>query len=206
MAFVVAVLAGIAIRGTWKKWLTCYFFSFVAVCAFSVIESNWPILICLTALLLLTKILTRFAEGGLRALDVIVTSLYCIELLANGKEIPYVYLLLAGTILSMFLVYGWTTIQELLLTFSLAFFAAANLMPMLKLPAFAGILFVSILLFNNVKYMRGKNILVFNVVVMVGQIGALIALANPVYRNSYLTYLCMFVFVLAYLVLTLQER
>lgn len=41
---------------------------------------------------------------------------------------------------------------------------------------------------------------------MVGQIGALIALANPVYRNSYLTYLCMFVFVLAYLVLTLQER
>lgn len=92
-------------------------FSFVAVCAFSVIESNWPILICLTALLLLTKILTRFAEGGLRALDVIVTSLYCIELLANGKEIPYAYLLLAGTILSMFLVYGWTTIQELLLTF-----------------------------------------------------------------------------------------
>lgn len=54
--------------------------------------------------------------------------------------------------------------------------------------------------------MRGKNILVFNVFVMVGQIGALIALANPVYRNSYLTYLCMFVFVLAYLVLTLQER
>ena len=206
MAFVVAVLAGIAIRGTWKKWLPCYFFSFVAVCAFSVIESNWPILICLTALLLLTKILTRFAEGGLRALDVIVTSLYCIELLANGKEIPYAYLLLAGTILSMFLVYGWTTIQELLLTFSLAFFAAANLMPMLKLPAFAGILFVSILLFNNVKYMRGKNILIFNVFVMVGQIGALIALANPVYRNSYLTYLCMFVFVLAYLVLTLQER
>ena len=39
------------------------------------------------------------------------------------------YLLLAGTILSMCLVYGWTTIQELLLTFSLAFFAAANLMP-----------------------------------------------------------------------------
>ena len=35
MAFVVAVLAGIAIRGTWKKWLPCYFFSFVAVCAFS---------------------------------------------------------------------------------------------------------------------------------------------------------------------------
>ena len=206
MAFVVAVLAGIAIRGTWKKWLPCYFFSFVAVCAFSVIESNWPILICLTALLLLTKILTRFAEGGLRALDVIVTSLYCIELLANGKEIPYAYLLLAGTILSMFLVYGWTTIQEILLTFSLAFFAATNLMPMLKLPAFAGILFVSILLFNNVKYMRGKNILIFNVFVMVGQIGALIALANPVYRNSYLTYLCMFVFVLAYLVLTLQER
>lgn len=206
MAFVIAALSGVAMRTTRKKWLPCYFFSFVSVCAFSVIENNWPVLICLTVLLLATKVLTRFAEGGLKALDAILTTVYCILLLANGKEVPYVYLLLAGTILSMFLVYGWTTYQEILLTFSLGFFAAANLMSMLKLPAFSGILFVSILLFNNVKYMRGKNILVFNIFVLVGQIGALVGLANPVYRNSYLTYLCMFVFVLAYLVLTLQER
>ena len=79
-------------------------------------------------------------------------------------------------------------------------------MPMIKLPAFSGILFVSILLFNNVNCMRDKGILVFNVSVLIGQIGALIALANPIYRNSYITYLCMFVFVLAYLVLTLQEK
>ncbi len=206
MAFVIAVLSGIAMRTTRKKWLPCYFFSFVSVCAFSVIDNDWPVLICLTVLLLATKVLTRFAEGGLKALDAILITVYCILLLANGKEVPYVYLLLAGTILSMFLVYGWTTYQEILLTFSLGFFAAANLMSIIKLPAFSGILFVSILLFNNVKYMRGKNILVFNIFVLVGQIGALIGLANPVYRNSYLTYLCMFVFVLAYLVLTLQER
>lgn len=206
MAFVVVVLSGIAMRTTQKKWLPCYFFSFVSVCAFSVIENNWPVFICLTVLLLTTKVVTRFAEGGLKVLDAILTTVYCMLLLANGKEVPYVYLLLAGTILSMFLVYGWTTYQEILLTFSLGFFAAANLMSMLKLPAFSGILFVSILLFNNVKYMRGKNIVVYNVFVLVGQIGALIGLANPVYRNSYLTYLCMFVFVLAYLVLTLQEK
>jgi membrane protein len=91
------------------------------------------------------------------------------------------------------------------LTFSLAFFALSHLMPMIKLPAFSGILFVSILLFNNVNCMRDKGILVFNVFVLIGQVGALIGLADPVYRNSYITYLCMFVFVLAYLVLTLQE-
>lgn len=206
LAFVAAVFAGITIRTTWRKWLSCYFFSFVSVCAFSVIENNWPVLICFTALLLVTKILTRFTDGGLKVLDVILTTSYGILLLANGKELPYAYLLLAGTILSMFLVYGWTTYQEIVLTFALAFYAAVNLMPMLKLPAFSGILFVSILLFNNVKYMCGKSILVYNVFVLIGQIGALIALANPVYRNSYLTYLCMFVFVLAYLVLTLQEK
>ncbi len=206
MAFVIAALSVIAMRTIQRKWLPCYFFSFVTVCAFTVIEHNWPVLICLTVLLVATKVLTRFAEGGLKALDAILTTVYCIILLGNGKETPYAYLLLAVTILSMFLVYGWTTYQEILLTFSLAFFAAFNLMPMLKLPAFSGILFVSILLFNNVNYMRGKNILVYNVFVLVGQIGALIGLANPVYRNSYLTYLCMFVFVLAYLVLTLQEK
>lgn len=206
MAFVIAALSVIAMCTIQRKWLPCYFFSFVTVCAFTVIEHNWPVLICLTVLLVATKVLTRFAEGGLKALDAILTTVYCIMLLGNGKETPYAYLLLAVTILSMFLVYGWTTYQEILLTFSLAFFAAVNLMPMLKLPAFSGILFVSILLFNNVNYMRGKNILVYNVFVLVGQIGALIGLANPVYRNSYLTYLCMFVFVLAYLVLTLQEK
>ena len=205
-AFVITVLSVIAMRTTQRKWLPCYFFCAVAFCACSAIEDDWPFIICLTALVVAAKLLVRFSRGALKPLDAILTTVYAIMLLLYGVEIPYVYVLLAGTILSMFLVFGWTTYQEILLTFSLAFFAAIHLMPMLKLPVFSGILFVSILLFNNVKYMRGKNILVFNVFVMAGQIGALICLAHPVYRNSYLTYLCMLVFVLAYLVLTLQER
>lgn len=206
LALVLTVLAILVMRKAEEKWLPCYFFSFVALCSLSVEEDGWAFLICATVLLLLAKVLTRLTNGKLRVLDVILTTLYCILLLLNGKEIPYAYVLLAGTIVSMFLVYGWTTYQEIILTFSLAAYAAWNLMPMLKLPAFSGILFVSILLFNNVNCMRGKNIRLYNVFVMVGQIGALICLANPVYRNSYITYLCMFVFVLAYLVLTLQER
>lgn len=206
IALVVTVIAVPAMRTAKEKWLPCYFFSFVALCAVSVDECEWAFLICATVLLLFGKILERLAKGGLRLLDAILTTLYCVMLLLNGDDIPYAYMLLAGTIISMFLVYGWTTYQEIILTFSLAAYAAWNLMPMLKLPAFSGILFVSILLFNNVKYMRGKNIFLFNIFVLVGQIGALIGLANPVYRNSYITYLCMLVFVLAYLVLTLQER
>lgn len=209
IAFVITILTVIALRKVekgWQKWLPCYFFSFVTFCGFSVIENDWGIVICATVLLIAVKILSRLAKGRLAALDAILTTVYCILLLMNGKEIPYAYVLLAGTILSMFLVHEWSTYQEIVLTFSLAFFALSHLMPMIKLPAFSGILFVSILLFNNVNCMRGKGILVFNVFVLIGQIGALIGLADPVYRNSYITYLCMFVFVLAYLVLTLQEK
>lgn len=209
IAFVITILSVIVLRKAgegWIKWLPCYFFSFVTFCGFSVIEDDWGIVVCATVLLIAVKLLARLAKGGLAALDAIITTVYCILLLMNGQKTPYAYVLLAGTILSMFLVYEWSTYQEIILTFSLAFFALSHLMTMLKLPAFSGILFVSILLFNNVKYMRGKGILVFNVFVLVGQIGALIDLAGPIYRNSYLTYLCMFVFVLAYLVLTLQER
>ena len=209
IAFVITILTVIALRKAekgWQKWLPCYFFSFVTFCGFSVIENDWGIVICATVLLIAVKVLSRLAKGGLAALDAILTTVYCILLLMNGKEIPYAYVLLAGTILSMFLVHEWSTYQEIVLTFSLAFFALSHLMPMIKLPAFSGILFVSILLFNNVNCMRDKGILVFNVSGLIGQIGALIALANPIYRNSYITYLCMFVFVLAYLVLTLQEK
>ena len=209
IAFVITILTVIALRKAekgWQKWLPCYFFSFVTFCGFSVIENDWGIVICATVLLIAVKVLSRLAKGDLAALDAILTTVYCILLLMNGKEIPYAYVLLAGTILSMFLVHEWSTYQEIVLAFSLAFFALSHLMPMIKLPAFSGILFVSILLFNNVNCMRDKGILVFNVFVLIGQIGALIDLANPIYRNSYITYLCMFVFVLAYLVLTLQEK
>ncbi len=206
VAFVISLISVITLWNAKEKWLPCYFFSFVILCAFSVIENDWGMVIYMTVLLVAVKILARFAKSGVAALDAIITTVYCILLLTNGVKTPYAYVLLAGTILSMFLVFEWRTYQEIILTFSLAFFALSHMMPMIKLPAFSGILFVSILLFNNVKYMRGKGILVFNVFVLIGQIGALIDLANPVYRNSYITYLCMFVFVLAYLVLTLQEK
>ena len=206
VTLVISLISVIALKNTKEKWLPCYFFSFVTFWGFYAIKDDWGMVICMTVLLVAVKILARFAKSGVAALDAIITTVYSILFLVNGVETPYAYVLLAGTILSMFLVCEWRTYQEIILTFSLAFFALSHLMPMVKLPAFSGILFVSILLFNNVKCMRDSGILVFNVFVLVGQIGALIALANPVYRNSYLTYLCMFVFVLAYLVLTLQEQ
>lgn len=206
VTFVISLISVIALKNTKEKWLPCYFFSFVTFWGFYAIKDDWGMVICMTVLLVAGKVLAHLAKSGVAALDAIITTVYCILFLSNGVETPYAYVLLAGMILSMFLVCECRTYQEIILTFSLAFFALSHLMPIVKLPAFSGILFVSILLFNNVKCMRGKGILVFNVSVLVGQIGALIALANPVYRNSYLTYLCMFVFVLAYLVLTLQEQ
>ena len=206
IALVVTIAAILGMRNAQGKWMPCWLFGLVAFCAVSLEENELLSLTLVTALLILVKVLNRFAKKELNGLDIALTTAYCILLLANEGEIPSAYVLLAGTVISMFLVYGWTTMQEILLTFSLAAYAAWNLMPMLKLPAFSGILFVSILLFNNVKWMRGESIRLFNVFVMVGQIGTLICLANPVYRNSYITYLCVFVFVLAYLVLTLQER
>lgn len=206
IVLVVTVAVILGMRNAKGKWMPCWLFGLVTFCAVSLEENELLSLTLVTALLILVKVLNRFAEKELNGLDIALTSAYCILLLANEGEIPSAYVLLAGTVISMFLVYGWTTMQEILLTFSLAAYAAWNLMPMLKLPAFSGILFVSILLFNNVKWMRGESIRLFNVFVMVGQIGTLICLANPVYRNSYITYLCVFVFVLAYLVLTLQER
>ena len=205
-ALIITVLSVFMIRSPREKWLPCYFFSFVTICALSVEENNLKFVICMSIMLLAVKVLSRLAKGGLKALDAILTTVYCIMLLAYGTETPYAYILLAGTTVSIFLVWGWTTYQEIVLTFTLALFAAINLVPMLKLPAFSGILFVCILLFNNVKIMRGKHILVFNIFVMVGQAGVLLCLINPVYRNSYIIYLFLLIFGLAYLVLTFQEK
>ena len=121
IAFVITILSVIALQKTgarWEKWLPCYFFSFVTFCGFSVIEDDWGIVVCATVLLIAVKLLARLAKGGLAALDAIITTVYCILLLMNGQKTPYAYVLLAGTILSMFLVYEWSTYQEIVLTFS----------------------------------------------------------------------------------------
>ena len=77
---------------------------------------------------------------------------------------------------------------------------------MFKLPVFTGILFVGILAYNYVKRWNSRNIVIFNILALAGQMGACLGLLNPVYQNAYLTYLCMLIFGIATIEMCFQKQ
>ena len=61
------------------------------------------------------------------------------------------------------------------------------------------------LIFNNIKRWHGKYIVIFHLSALAGQAVCFLLLANPVYQNAYLTYLCMLIFGLATIVVCFQK-
>ena len=137
----------------------------------------------------------------------IMTEITCIVLLGTMDEKEwYSYVLLAGVIISVCFISQWQTYFEIILTYTLGFYAVFHLENILKLPVFVGLLFVGILLFNNVPRFRAGSIVVYNGVALAGQVICFLLLMNPVYRDAYITYLCMLVFGLGTIVLTFQDK
>ena len=194
----------------WKypvKWYPYYLLNLVCLHICYASDNIWEPIICLTVLLVIAKILSLWRIPALKFCDAFITTLTCVFLLGTADEkAVYVYVLLAGVVLSVFFISQWQTYFELLLTYTLGFFVVIQMEGILQLPAFVGLLFVGLLLFNNVPRFRGKNIVAYNGLVLAGEIVCFLLLNNPVYRNAYITYLCMLVFGLATIVLTFQKK
>ena len=68
------------------------------------------------------------------------------------------------------------------------------------------VLFIGMLLYNNVKRWHGKGIEAFNALALSGQVVCYLLLINPVYRNEYLTYLCMLIFGITTIVVCFNKQ
>ena len=167
----------------------------------------WLLLLAVLKLLSLRKppVLVRIN-------DVVLTTLVCMASIAMKADVQdkrilaNSAMLLAGVLFSIPFVSYFRTYFELLLTYTVAWYVALSVPSLLELPMFVGVLFAGVLLFNNVKRWQGKNIIVLNVFVLMGQVACFLLLARPVYLNAYITYFCMLVFGLAVIVIMFQEK
>lgn len=160
---------------------------------------------CLVVLLLLSELSAFCKIRVLRVSRAVLTAIACITVTAVSDQ-AYVYALLAILSASFLLVNHWHAYYELAVTYTLAWFVTKNLSVMLSLPVFVGILFVGILLVNNIKWLRGRMPLIYNWGVLSGQIIAYLFLLVPIYRNFYLMYFCMLIFGLSIIILILEEK
>lgn len=181
-------------------------------------DDNIPGAVSLLVFLAATKLLTlrKKASVTYRVDDIVLTVLNCILLLDEQAQLFPVSgdvenmvlagILLLGAVISILFIHYWQTAFESIITAALAIQAVLYLPTILKLPVAVGILLSGILAFNHVKRWQGKNILIYNILALLGQAVCFLMLTNPIYRNANLTYLCMLIFGIATIVFTLQEQ
>lgn len=159
---------------------------------------------CFVILLVISKLLSFKGNMYVKVCDAILTFFTCLLLMAS-KGIDS-YILLGGVLFGILCISKWRTYNEVLLITALTVYTAMQMPSMLRLPAIVGILFVGMLLFNHFARLHDRYIIVFNAFALGVQAVCYMFLMNPVYRNAYITYLCMLVFGAATIVLIFQKR
>lgn len=189
-------------------WYPYFMISLIAFDYFCIRGEDWTVVIAMAVLVVVAKLLSLLKVQALQISEVIITTLCCIMYLCHATPNleNYSLVLLTAILFSIPFIRYWQTYYEIILTFALAIFAAVRLPSVLQLPAFVGIMFIGIFIFNNVRRWQGKNIILFNGLALAGQIVCFLLLFNPIYRNAYIVYLCMLIFGLATIVLTFQEK
>lgn len=211
----IIVLAGLCflsfllLRGGREKWYGYYFLNMAAFAVYVLSDSGteWSAAICMAVMLLAAKLLSLTKEKPLRVSEAFITAIACLVMLALFQETSGLVLWVA-ILISIAFVNHWQTYYECVTAFSVAFFTALQLREInaLYLPAFVGVLFVAMLLFNSVERFRGKNIPVFNILALAGQSICFYILGNHRYADEYLAYFCMLIFGVATIILIFKEK
>lgn len=204
VAVVISVVPMLTLRKKQEKWFIWYLLNLIIFVIHAGSNTDLEFYLCLLVLLAASKLLSFTKRPMLRNSDAVITMLCCLFVLVDWEN-HYVIPLFVGLVLSVLCINYWKTYFEIILVYTIAFYVAWHMLPMLKLPVFVGIMFVGILLFNNIERWRGKGIIVYNSFALFGQAVCYLLLINPVYRNSYMTYLCMLIFGVTTIVVCFRE-
>lgn len=192
-------------RGRNEKWLQYFFVNLAALLIYGFSNIKPESVLCLLAMLALAKLLSLRRLPVLRVSELVITIIVCVAALIY-RGTPYVYALGAGLLLSLLFLREWQTVYSILITFTMADLAFLNLPAALAIPAAVGIWFIGLLMFNNVGWWRGKGIEAFNYIAVSAQLFGLLKMLDRSYSGTYITYLMIFIFGLATIVLTFQDK
>lgn len=202
---VLCLIPILILRKRQEKWFIWYAWNLWLLAAHIGNGGDWEIALCLLVLLAASKILSFTRRPMLCISDAVITALSCVAVYfsrENACMIP----LAVGLALSILCLNYLQTYFEILLVYTIALYTSYHMLPLLKLPVFVGILFVGMLLFNNVKRWQDKGIVGFNALALGGQAFCYLLLVNPVYRNAYLTYFCMLIFGTATILICFRKK
>lgn len=203
-----------------ERWFLYYFLN-LAPWGIYLTEKRTVTYIVLLVLLIMSKLLSLKKIKEVRVVEAILTTITCL-IVMWGRD-PEI--LLIGVAVAVLCLSQWKTYHEVILTAALVLYLGENMPDSLSLPVAVGVLFVGLLLFNNVKRWKDKHILVYNVLDVACQAilfltlifakwwvvdTSWIARSLEAYQKElmdlYITYLFMLIFGLATIVLTFKEK
>ena len=170
------------------------YYGFVALCFdFYVFNGETVLaeLIALSVLLILTRLLAR--DKAMYPLDAVVTGL-CASFLLSETGTVYGYVMLVVLLLSTLFVRFWHLYYQYLTTMVVVVFVIATLESEIVLTLIIAIVWLFMLLFNHVGFIRGRTIAAYNYFALIAQVVCYLYLPLADYEEYRILY-----FILAFL-------
>lgn len=149
------------------KWVQYYAVIITAFMAYVIYGSETESVICILSIFIVTKLLSRVK--ALRVGDIVVTSVTALVSLGYiGGEEWYSVAFLTAFVLSVLTLCYYKVFHQTIITFVTVFFMMSKMWGMSLMPsAIVGVLFLFLLIFNHVKFLRDKWQKVYNYINLV---------------------------------------
>ena len=141
----------------------------------------------------------------MRVCDISLTLLTALCSLIFVDEI-YRYILLAGLLLSILFIRYWKTCYEIIVTVTTVLFIFINMDNILESSVVIAVLWLAVVLFNQIERFRDKWIDIFNLIVLVMLSGCYLALLADPYEDIRILYLIPTVLGLGIIAFIFQEK
>lgn len=185
------------------KWTQLYFVYGVALLLYVFQGAKWEAVIALVIMLLFVKLMPRNMPVMVCNLGVTVIS--ALYMLGNINAVES-YLVLGAIILSVLFIRYWHTCFEAIITFTTVIFIVANLDNALMLPVVIAVLWLAVVLFNQVERFRGATIQVYNIMVLVCLAGCYLSLIIKTYEEYKIVYFILTVLGAGIIAFIFQEK
>lgn len=144
-----------------------YLFVMASYWLFAMQELNvWKSVITVVALTILTKLLSR--NKLIRPLDAVLTAVVTILAWSESGEV-YGYVLLAVLLLSVGFIRYWHIYYQCVVTVATVLFMVFTVESEIVLTLIVAVLWLFMLLFNHVKGLQGKDIAIYNYIIVIMQ-------------------------------------
>ena len=185
------------------KWTQLFYVYGTALLLFAFREASIPIAIVLILLLLFVKLLP--AKIPVKICNIGVTLIAAVFAAVSSGTLPG-YLVLAALLLSIVFIRYWHAGYEAIITLTTILVVILEVESILIVPITLAVLWLGVVLFNQVERFRGNSILIYNIITLISAALCFMWVVHEHYSELRIVYLILTMLGLGIICFVFQER